>query len=704
MLLRASAFAALLFFLGSVMGCGASESTLIVHVQGELTDAMKSLRVLTMFAGRPGQTSVFDPVPSEFRVVVPAGQAGDVVLEGMAKAKDDGCYVAGALVSAHFGEDTQVQHVDLSLIPYKQKSCSRICSPDGWCWTNPTPQGNELRKVWGDRPDNYWAVGYAGTILRWYGEEEGWRAVSSGVSTTLFGVWGSDSGSVWAVGDAWTVLFWNGSAWTQEPSVKPSGQGRLYSVWGRSDKDIWAVGANGLILHSDGTSWDTQQSFSNMTDLRAVWGNDSEVWAVGGKEGSTGAVLHKRNTEGSLWAPEESGAQNLLRDVWGSGTDIWAVGQKGTGATDTATILHRGTDGKWSPELSMLMRHLHGVWGDGQGTVWAVSDGAILARRDGTWTVATNPQDTLLGIGGVRSDDAWAVGGRGSMQRWSSSWNEQRSGSVAELASVSGRDDGKIWAVGERGTVLRCTDEGCSVDKVAEVNLSGIWVNGPGDAVAVGEAGRILRLTGADRLTADTLASPTTSWLRKVWANGPYDFWAVGDNSTAIHYQNGSFTSASWGLPTIHLRGVWSNGIEALAVGADDSNIDTDRFGFMVSGSGTRWSVDGWTTSLPLHGVWGSAANDVWAVGDGGRLLQWNSATWWQRIVSTSNLRAIWGIGANDLWMVGDSGTILRAPRTAGQAESFSSGTINRLYGVWASTTEDVWAVGSGGTILHYKR
>src|SRR5258708_35212131 len=69
---------------------------------------------------------------------------------------------------------------------------------------------------------------------------------------------------------------------------------------------------------------------------------------------------------------------------------------------------------------------------------------------------------------------------------------------------------------------------------------------------------------------------------------------------------------------------------------------------------------DGWCWENPLphgHGslaLWGSAADDVWAVGDAGAILHWNGHPW----TGTSgqpkvNYAAIWGRRANDVWVAG---------------------------------------------------
>src|SRR3989442_2140802 len=61
-----------------------------------------------------------------------------------------------------------------------------VCSSDGWCWSNPLPQGNPLTSVWGSASTDVWAVGYGGTILHWDGSA--WSGFPSGTPNSLYGV------------------------------------------------------------------------------------------------------------------------------------------------------------------------------------------------------------------------------------------------------------------------------------------------------------------------------------------------------------------------------------------------------------------------------------------------------------------------------------------------------------------------------------
>jgi hypothetical protein len=114
-----------------------------------------------------------------------------------------------------------------------------------------------------------------------------------------------------------------------------------------------------------------------------------------------------------------------------------------------------------------------------------------------------------------------------------------------------------------------------------------------------------------------------------------------------------------------------------------------------------------WTDASPavgegeLRSVWGSAAADVWAVGEQGIMLHWDGATWTKVGVGTSrDLLGVFGTGSTDVWAVGRhtvlhyDGTTWSAVQTGFDGASFNA--------VWAGSPDDVWAVGEGGIVLHF--
>jgi hypothetical protein len=79
--------------------------------------------------------------------------------------------------------------------------------------------------------------------------------------------------------------------------------------------------------------------------------------------------------------------------------------------------------------------------------------------------------------------------------------------------------------------------------------------------------------------------------------------------------------------------------------------------------NGTTWAAQTSSTTRTLYGVWGTDANNVWAVGVGGTIVKWNGTTWAAQISGTTNLLwGVWGTDANNVWAVGEGGTILRGP------------------------------------------
>jgi hypothetical protein len=112
----------------------------------------------------------------------------------------------------------------------------------------------------------------------------------------------------------------------------------------------------------------------------------------------------------------------------------------------------------------------------------------------------------------------------------------------------------------------------------------------------------------------------------------------------------------------------------------------------------------------PLHalwGLWGTSANDLWAVGADGVVLHRTLSGWRAEtgVPTSARLSAVWGIGG-ELWAVGrkadGTATIVhRAATGAWRTDTLASST-NELLAVWGSGASDVWTVGAGFTILHW--
>ena len=72
------------------------------------------------------------------------------------------------------------------------------------------------------------------------------------------------------------------------------------------------------------------------------------------------------------------------------------------------------------------------------------------------------------------------------------------------------------------------------------------------------------------------------------------------------------------------------------------------------------WSVVDIGTTDPLYGIWGSAFDDVFAVGANGTVLHYNGSEWTlMNSTVTNDLQNVWGSSSTDVFAVGNEGTVI---------------------------------------------
>ncbi|MBN2272123.1 MAG: hypothetical protein JXN61_16030 [Sedimentisphaerales bacterium] len=120
------------------------------------------------------------------------------------------------------------------------------------------------------------------------------------------------------------------------------------------------------------------------------------------------------------------------------------------------------------------------------------------------------------------------------------------------------------------------------------------------------------------------------------------------------------------------------------------------------SASGAEWQQMSSPTDHALFDVWGSAADNVFAIsyadgtgnGPGGLVLHYDGASWNVNSALDKFLTGIWGSSATDIWAVGHYGVLLHSSDgiTWEQRPEISSG--NHFWDVWGTAPDNVWAVG----------
>ena len=235
----------------------------------------------------------------------------------------------------------------------------------------------------------------------------------------------------------------------------------------------------------------------------------------------------------------------------------------------------------------------------------------------------------------------------------------------------------------------------------------------------------ILHFDGTSWSSALDPAALQLVWLTGVSGTSGSDVFAVGegfaddeggDTYGAILHYDGSVWSPMDG-PAIGpeldaaLSSVSSSSAtEAYAVGFNFNIVNGREDATILRYDGSAWSAMGVPASdqLVLHDVWSRTGEGAVAVGvelaesgdASGALLRLDGATWAPVPASDAILNAVWGSAADDVFAVGENGTILHFDGSA--AAPMTSPTNEALVDVWGNSGTDVYAVGLSGTILHY--
>ena len=310
--------------------------------------------------------------------------------------------------------------------------CSSDVTGDGGIWeVDHVEQDGVLTSVWGTGSGDVWAAGgRVGESLLLHDDGDGWAPVDVGADQLLWWIYGFSAADLYAVGEGGLILHYDGERWQR---VESGTDATLFGIWGSSGSDVWIVGGDptgepgtAVVLRGHGTD------FAVVDDIPAevlpaalykIYGGPLGVVAVG----SAGAIVAH---DGVSWSRVDAPTREPIFSLWGRAPDdVFAVGGSssreilhfdgddwtrvegvsvGPGLSGvftapdqpmiavgpSATIVELDGSGlELEPSLPGLPSapDLHGVWGDGTGTAFAVggdlfaypalTSGVILRRR-----------------------------------------------------------------------------------------------------------------------------------------------------------------------------------------------------------------------------------------------------------------------------------------------------------------------------------
>ena len=243
-----------------------------------------------------------------------------------------------------------------------------------------------------------------------------------------------------------------------------------------------------------------------------------------------------------------------------------------------------------------------------------------------------------------------------------------------------------------------------------------VWGTSASDVFLMGEDGYVYRgdgLTWTRQLS--TVAFDRT--VHSAWGSSPDNVFFVGHIANVEHtlvdtvgdttylaywdepilenYNGTNFSAVE--LPDVKwgLYDIWGSAADNIfAVGYD---------GTIVRYNGATWTVPhtGGESPVWLNSVWGNSGSDVYASGTDGALLHFDGSAW--SVIPTrtgQDLWDVWGLSDTSLYLVGTNSIILKY--NGAGFRHLASPITNTLYSIWGTAENDLWAVGWSGKLLHY--
>ncbi len=279
---------------------------------------------------------------------------------------------------------------------------------------------------------------------------------------------------------------------------------------------------------------------------------------------------------------------------------------------------------------------------------------------------------------------------------WSRAPAPQFMGAFNGVAPISERD---VWVVGQGltggGFVFRF--DGTMFAPVAlppgTRPLMAVWAAGPDDVWAVGQRGTILRRVGA---AFAAIPGGTDSELNAVFGTGSNDVWIVGSGRTVLRWNGTALAAAA--------DGVTSDVVAGAAFGSQAWLVGVSGGIYHRKAGDSAWARQGAGVSQAiLYGAHAIAANDVWVVGDG-TSLHYDGTDWSAFAMPAGTWLAVWGSADNDVWAVGRRSTALgvMAHFDGNSWKEFTIPVAQPLLAIRGLAANDVWSVGKDA-ILRYR-
>ena len=325
-------------------------------------------------------------------------------------------------------------------------------------------------------PNNGWAVGTSGLVLKTTDGGANWMNLSLVTYDHLYAVYFHDANTGWVGGNGGALLKTTnaGAKWTP---VNVSNAQRINDIYFADAKTGWACQSAGRIIKTTngGVSW-TEISTATTRAFLAMYFVDAKTgWAVGG--GSVYRVVFKTTDGGNTWTAQNVPSGEALMDVFFiDATTGWAVGMNGA--------ILKTTDGgaNWVAQNSGRTDWLECVYFKDANAGFVGGSEGILQTTDGgaSWTLIdlVGWVDDLVfldaqngfAVGAISSQLSKGIDGSGTIdvggggdRTWQTTdggktWTEILSSGTKWLLRAYFTDRNSGWGVGTLGAIMKYTD------------------------------------------------------------------------------------------------------------------------------------------------------------------------------------------------------------------------------------------------------
>lgn len=279
----------------------------------------------------------------------------------------------------------------------------------------------------------------------------------------------------------------------------------------------------------------------------------------------------------------------------------------------------------YATQASGVTSTLRDVWGADTSNIWAVGDGGVILKWNGTaWAAQTSGTTAnLLRVWGTDASNVWAVGASGTIRKWNgSTWSAQTSGTSNTLRSVHGSSTSNVWAVGDTGTALKWNGSTWAVQTSGVTNpFNAVW-SVDASNVWVGASGGLIRFWNGTAWATQT--TNTSNALTGLWGTSTSSLWAAGAGGTILKW-NGTTWAAQSSATTTNLTAITGSDSQNLYVSAaSTANPLPPSVALTTANGGSQWTPHVMTGTQTYNGIWRAPNGQVWTVGSTGSILSWN--------------------------------------------------------------------------------